>query len=391
VGVYAPDEAIEAFERALACLEEAVAAAATLDEPVGAVTARLREGLGDALALRSRWSDARAALQRAMPHATEPVVQARLIRKVAGTLAGEIRTGEAGIEYARADALLRALPEEVAASELAQVRLEHLWALYLENRDAELEELLAATRPLVNRHGNAAQRSLLHHRSVNAAFRRDRYVIRDATLADAHAALEAASEAGDPGTICRSYHVVGFCHLWRLENQEAERPLRLSADLASRIGDRAQELRALVYLALAERRLGKLVEARRHCDVVVEAGAEYTGVARSIRAWISWLEGRESAEARDDAERAMREILAQFNPSYPFRWIALLPLIDAALASGDLDRALEHARVVHDPPQQRLTVLEPELSAALRAGESGAREQAAAALARVVATARERL
>jgi hypothetical protein len=87
----------------------------------------------------------------------------------------------------------------------------------------------------------------------------------------------------------------------------------------------------------------------------------------------------------------MREILAQFNPSYPFRWIALVPLIDAALAGGDLDRALEHARVVHDPPQQRLTVLEPDLAAALRAAESGAREQASAALARVVATARERL
>jgi tetratricopeptide (TPR) repeat protein len=304
---------------------------------------------------------------------------ARLIRKVGGTLSGEIRGADASATYARADAMLSELPVEVAGAELVQVRLEHIWALYLHGDGSKLDELLARTRPLVERFGSAATRALLHHRAVN-----------DAVLAEARAALEAASEAGDPGGTCRSFHLVGFCHLWRLENQEAERALSLSAEAAARIGDLAQEVRALVYLALAERRLGRFAEARRRCETVVRAHNEYEGVADAICAWMDWLEG-ERVQVVVNAETALNGILTRFSPTFPFRWLALIPLVDAALARGNLDDAIAHARVVHEPPQQRLPLLELDLDKALRAYADGAGDVARAALERAVATARDRL
>jgi tetratricopeptide (TPR) repeat protein len=318
------------------------------------------------------------------------VTSARLVRKVGGTFSGEVRGVDASASYARADAMLSELPVEVAGAELVQVRLEHIWALYLHGDGAALDGLLARTRPLVERFGSAATRALLHHRAVNAAFRRERYVVGDATLAEARAALEAASEAGEPGGTCRSYHLVGFCHLWRLESQEAERALALSAEVAARIGDLAQEVRALVYRALAERRLGRFAEARRHCDTVVKAHNEYEGVADAICAWIDWLEGERDGVGTS-AETALSGILARFSPTFPFRWLALIPLIDVALARGDLDAALAHSQVVNDPPQQRLPLLEPYLAKALRAHAEGDGDGARAALEHVVAIARDRL
>jgi tetratricopeptide (TPR) repeat protein len=388
--VHAPAEAINALGCAVVCLEEAIPSGCDFGQEVGVVTARLQESLGDALALRGRWSEARVAFERAMPHVAEPVTVARLIRKIGGTFSGEIRGADASATYARADAMLSELPVEVAGAELVQVRLEHIWALYLHGDGSKLDELLARTRPLVERFGSAANRALLHHRAVNAAFRRERYVVDDAVLAEARAALEAASEAGDPGGICRSFHLVGFCHLWRLENQEAERALSLSAEAAARIGDLAQEVRALVYLALAERRLGRFADARRHCETVVRAHNEYEGVAEAICAWMDWLEG-ERVQVVVDAETALNGILTRFSPTFPFRWLALIPLVDAALARRNLDEAIAHARVVHDPPQQRLLLLESDLAMALRAHAAGEGEVARAALERAVATARDRL
>ncbi len=115
---------------------------------------------------------------------------------------------------------------------------------------------------------------------------------------------------------------------------------------------------------------------------------ENAAVARGNLAWIAWREG-DLAEAEEQGQTALE--LWQKSPFvYAFHWTALLPLLAIALEKEALAEALNHARALLHPQQQKLPdPLEAALEAALQAADDGGTEAAGQHLERVIQVAKE--
>ena len=69
--------------------------------------------------------------------------------------------------------------------------------------------------------------------------------------------------------------------------------------------------------------------------------------------------------------------LGQSRSAYPFRWLYLTPLIAVALADDRIPEAIEHARGLLEPTQQRLPdTLEATLEGAIETWDKGQSEAA---------------
>ena len=105
---------------------------------------------------------------------------------------------------------------------------------------------------------------------------------------------------------------------------------------------------------------------------------EYTGTAKANQAWIAWQAG-ELDLARDLGREALafwRQLPAGHG-SAPFQWLALWPLIAVALHEEQLSLAVNYARALLDPGQQRLPdALVTSLERAVQAWDEGAPESA---------------
>jgi hypothetical protein len=91
----------------------------------------------------------------------------------------------------------------------------------------------------------------------------------------------------------------------------------------------------------------------------------YEGVALANLAWIELLRGdiRRSEELGHTGLALMQDD----NPTFPFQWLALLPLIAVSLETDSLPAAVEYAQCLLDPLQQRLSDhLADRLAGALR-------------------------
>jgi tetratricopeptide (TPR) repeat protein len=103
--------------------------------------------------------------------------------------------------------------------------------------------------------------------------------------------------------------------------------------------------------------------------VAIAAGMlDYVGAARANHAWVAWREQR-----LDEAEREARTALKCWSKlsaiyPYPFQWLGLWVLLALELQRRAVAEAVEHARALLEPTQQRLPdPLAAELEAALGA------------------------
>jgi tetratricopeptide (TPR) repeat protein len=78
----------------------------------------------------------------------------------------------------------------------------------------------------------------------------------------------------------------------------------------------------------------------------------YLAAARGNQAWVYWREG-DLARAESEANAAL-DLWGQVPFVYPFHWTALWPLLAIAVEKGQFDRAIEYARGLLKPEQQRL-------------------------------------
>jgi hypothetical protein len=79
---------------------------------------------------------------------------------------------------------------------------------------------------------------------------------------------------------------------------------------------------------------------------------EYLGTANANLAWVAWRE-----ERLPDGQlngRAALELWRKTSLVYPFQWTALWPLIGTALAQNQVSEAIDCARQLLEPGQQRL-------------------------------------
>ena len=382
--VFANDEAMRAYSRASALL-----AGLPKDEglPGGraATAVQVHEGLGDILTRTGQGASARLQFDLALEHAAgqDPITRARLWRKRGATWAREHRFDEAAAAYAAAESVLGDAPGDRDQRAWWQARIEihllqsfmHYWQL----RWDAIADLAERVEPVVREHGSARQRGRFHGIMGLMALARDRYVASDESLRHQRVALAAAEETEDLGVVANARFEFGFGLLWHGSTAEANTQLRSALASTDHTGDPFLRMRSLTYLCFLHRSLGDPDAVRSHVPEALRLASElsmpeYVGASHGHLAWLALRNGDMPACGHE----ALAAVAAwQSGQTYPFQWVARLPLLAARLGEGMVAAALEQAAAMLEPRQQRLPdAVDLALSAAALAGQ---RQEAAAA------------
>ena len=348
-------------------------------------TVEILERLGGVEGLLGHHEQAQQTFERALS-LTGPdrrLQRCRLSRKIGGSWKVRREFAKALESYRMAEDALGQVPDAHDHAwwqewlDLQTTRTEvHYWL----NEVDQMAALVRQVRPVLERHGTPAQRSDFFGSLLFMASRRDRYVISDETLAYGRARLAAAEEMGEPFQVATAQFNLGFSLLFYSNLDEAERRFLEALGFAERAGDVTLQARSLTYLSILYRKRGLVDEVRSYIErslVAAEAGGmvEYITVARANRSWLAWRAGK-LTEAEREGMAAVEELRALPIP-YPLHWLALWPLIAAALARDDTETAVTHARALLPPPQQpppkQLASL---LTSGIEAWDQGRREAA---------------
>ncbi|WP_164017879.1 serine/threonine-protein kinase PknK [Pyxidicoccus trucidator] len=398
---HANDEAIRFYQSALA-------EAGMGREPDAARLPVLQESLGDVLALTGRQEEARAAYGEARSRLASALRQerARLHRKVGKTWETHHLHEDALRAYDEAEAALGVpqsgtggVAEEGTAPrwwhEWVQVHVERIWVYYWMGRVAEMEAIIDKVRPDVEARGTFQQRARFFQALLLMAFKRDRYRVSDETVRDAWRAMEAGERSGDLAEMATCRFFLAFTLLFHDDLDASEQQGLAGLRLAELLGDLTLQSRLLTYLMQVYRRRGQVAEARewseRCLKVSTAAGMDdYVGAVQATRAWVAWKEHR-----LDEAEREARaatDCWRKLSARYPFagQWQGLVVLLALEARRGKVAEAVEHARELLDPAQQRLPdPLSGALEAAVGAWNKGQRREALEHLLRAVDLADE--
>jgi tetratricopeptide (TPR) repeat protein len=372
----ANEEAATGFEEAMALLERLESEKDTGVDGAWMLEVREQtlEALGDVLSHTGRHDEAREKYQAALEILTGDgiVGRGRIHRKLAQGLMQQHRIDASLAMYDEAEAALGSAEADNSTAwweEWIEIRTARLWALYWAGTPEHVSralELVEQTRPEVERHADARLRALFDSRVCILRGRSERYMPSDATMELSHAAFAAARDYGDSRTILDIEFLVGFFHLWRLEDEEAEPLLRSNLENGTRVGSLFQRILALTYLAVLHRYRGEPEEVEklaRAClaDATHLGVGTYVGTSQANLAWVALRAGDMEA-AREGAEAALE--LWQAGIVYPLQWQALLPLLVLASDDGNSAAVADMAERLLDPAQQRLP---HELESALEA------------------------
>ncbi|WP_224365043.1 serine/threonine-protein kinase [Hyalangium versicolor] len=354
---------------------------------------RTYENLGDVLSLTGQQTEAREAFGEALARvsSSERIHRACLHRKVGKTWEPHHQHDNALRAYDAAEASLGRAPEETGRSdpdvsawwtEWVQLQLERHRICYWMNREEEMARLVEKIRPVVETRGLPQQRARFFVALANKAFRQQRYAISAETVEHGRLAVEASEDSGDMETQV----MARFCHALTLllhgDLGEAEQESLAGLRLVEQTGDLTQKARLLTYLAVVYRERGQVGRTRECCEESLRVATaarmdDYVGAARANRAWVAWREKRVD-EAEQEARAALecwRKLSAIY--PYPFQWQGLWVLLAVALRRMAVAEAVEHARALLDPTQQRLPQpLAATLNAALVAWHQDQQEAA---------------
>jgi len=319
-----------------------------------------------------QYEEARAAYQAALQYTRpdQPIAQARLYRKMGAVYAAQRIEYEAALgEYQRAETALGPAPSTDDLrwwQEWIQIQLETVWLYYGWHDIEAMRRQIEGVEHAVHSYGTLVQRSKLLHNRMLIDYRRFMFRdLPDETLQYAVEALETAQTAGNLREIAWLQNCVGFTHLWRDELDEAEPHFLQALNVARAVGDASGTyMTALAYLPLIYRRRQQIDEvehwAMQGLDASLYAKAPmYIGAAHTHLSWI-WLRRGDNDEATLHCENAF-DHWAQLPVSYPFQWMAYIPLLAMALHSSALEEAIGLARRMLEPTQQQLLDPLPQL------------------------------
>jgi tetratricopeptide (TPR) repeat protein len=362
--LYANQEAVEHFRRALALLEGTPA-----DEPwrkrQREMTAQICESLGDALEWIGEHDEAQGAYQSALADVpqSDGIRRARLHRK-SGNIGRLQRRYEQALQaYDLAETTLGPAPAEATPAwwqEWVQIQLERMWLSYWLGQLREISELAGQIRPTVEQHGTPSQ-CISFFLSLGGMYsRRDRYAVSEETLALCQAALAISLESDNLSEIAWARFVLGFSQLWSGDFDEAATQMQAALALAERTGDVVHQSRCLTYLTVLYRKRGQLDDAR-HCASLSLAAAtagqmlEYIGTAHANLAWVAWREGNlAQTESNGQAALELWQQVPAGHSSCAFQWTALWPLVGVAFAQNRMSEAIELVGALLEPTQQCL-------------------------------------
>lgn len=398
--LYANQEAVEHFRRALSLLQDTPA-----DEPWRTrrreMTAQIRENLGDVLEWTGEHDEAQMSYRGALVDVPkcDGIWQARLHRK-SGNIGRLQRRYEQALQaYDLAETTLGPAPADSALAwwqEWVQLQLERMWLYYWLGQWREISELADQVRPTVEQHGTPSQRISFFLSLASMYSRRDRYAVSEETLAFCQTALAISLESENLSEIAWARFVLGFNQLWAGDLDGAEKQMQTALALAERTGDVVHQSRCLTYLTTLYRKRGQLDQARQYASrsltsATVGQMLEYIGTAQANLAWLAWREGELSqAEAKGRAALASWHQLPAGHSSCAFQWTALWPLIGVALAHNRTSEASGYARALLEATQQCLPdALTKAVKNAVTAWEESESEAARAWLDQAIVLAQE--
>jgi tetratricopeptide (TPR) repeat protein len=364
--IYANREAVNFLRRCLVIIQSGDPSSVSSQETV----VEIDESLGEILALVGEYSEAREVFHLALPYVNESdlIKKASLQTKIGNTFREQGTFEQAIHHYQTAESILAKAPENENPQwwqEWVQVKLERMLTHYWLGQPDSMQNLLEETRPAVEQYGTEIQQAnfyLTHHRME---LHRERYRLSDQTVALQRMATRQIEAVGSTSEIAAHRFTLGFSLLWSGHLVDAEETLQSALKLAEKTGNRQLQTRCLNYLTTLYRMLGRneLVQeyAERNLAAAIETCLpEYAFSARANQSWLALKEGK-IQEAETLAQDALTR-LTQSKVKYVFNWLALFPLIDIRLKIHRIDQAIEFAREIVSPEQQRLP---EELSAAL--------------------------
>lgn len=342
----------------------------------------LYEGLGDVLVLSARHEEGRAAYAAAAALLRdERVSLARVHRKHADScwIVHEYERADESFELAKAALGVPNSDDRLANSEYIALQLSRFEKLYFARRvDEQAREAFHELKPLVDRYAPPAQRCHYYIGCSGLVYASGRYAHCSAAVDFARVAVDLSDESVALNLRAQAKLQLGFALLTGSgqERKEAISWLQVSESDARRAGDATLATRALVYRTLSLLRLGEVAQVSELAEGVLESAVAsqlppYIAAAYAFQGWASWR-NNDMARAKAFSERACRTWQSHAHP-YPFRWVALVPLIDLYLAEERfVDAGGLLSELVH-PSQQVLPADLPHLAESLRrACEAGA-------------------
>jgi class 3 adenylate cyclase/tetratricopeptide (TPR) repeat protein len=362
--IYANEQAIVFYRSAIDQVSKFLNEEVESTEDWCKTATHLHESLGDVLEWTGQHDKARDALENALAQAPKHdlIWQARLHWKTGKIMRIQNRHGDSMRAYNLAETILGVEPvgsDPEWWQEWVQIQFERMSVYYFRNQWRKISELYEQVRFKVEQFGTSAQRISFLLQLCQMNLSRDLTVVSEETLTRCRTAILLCQETGDQSNLAWARFMLGFCHLWREELGEAGEQLKAALTLAERNGDIVHQSRCLTYLTVLYRKWGNIEKARQYSLRSLEAsrGAqlnEYIGMAKANLAWVTWRDG-DLPEAKANGEAALRlwqELpVGQF---WPFKWTALLPMIGVALAQELDTEAVEYARAMLEPSQQRL-------------------------------------
>ena len=341
--------------------------------------ARLYERLGDILHWTGHYEEARVAFQQAanaVPPA-EFIHQARLYRKVSNVWRDQYHYQEALQGYKEADHILNQTPAARSTEwwqEWIQVSLEMNLVYYWLGQLEESDQLRLKLEPAVEQHAAPAQRAVYFQIKGRVEFRRNRFVATPEIISLSKAALAIHQEIGNQAGIPSAQFGIGFALLWNGDVEPAIDLFQTALHLAEQTGDISLQARCLSYLTIAYRKCGQIEEtqqyAKRNLEIATLARMpEYIAMAKANQAWLAWCGDNQTlSQELGHAALQLWDQLPGGHASTPFQWLARFPLIAVALQEEKVLWAVNGARKLLDPIQQRLpdaliTILEQAIQA----------------------------
>lgn len=393
LGVYAHQTALDRLDRAAALLTRLGDMAQRRR-----MTVSIHESRGDALKMLGRRPEAVQAYEharQALP-AGECLAIARLFRKQGNAWLEERRYDAARECIVHAQAVLEDDPRQTDLDwqrEWLQARLAQMQLLYWTYQREQMADLAGQIQPRMEAFGSPVQQVDLYHYLAQMAFLRAGFLGSRESWSAAERGLQAARETGDMNAILSMQFSYGFHLLWSGELEPAARELSQALAATRELGNLLLQTHGLTYLTVVERRRGNLEQVVELARESLEAArsirrVDYIGVAQANQAWLAWREG--DLEAADRLGRAALETWNADSHPYPLQGLGIWPLVAVRLARGEVNEAVEPARRLLDPAQQRLpTEMAALLEQAFHSHDEADWEAARLSLSRALELAQE--
>ena len=347
---------------------------------------------------RARHGEARNSYSDALRTCDDPLIQARLHRKLAIShwTAHEYELSERAL--AKASSALAALPQPWPASaweEHIEITLNHCEQLYFsQSESAQIATFLRELAPLIDARGNPQQRTAFY---LNAAGQRQlqaRYAFDAQAVELARQAYEASGQTPQEqradAKFIYAFTLVFGSHAQR---EQALPLLEEAAREAAQVHAKTLVSRIRAHHAITLLRLGRVERAREAAELAMNSALEarlppYIAAATACLGWVAWRTGRVS-DARPLLLRARETWLSHPHP-FPLRWISTFPLLAIAQADDDFGAAATLLADLVNPGQQALPrALDDAVRAAIEACKSEDKRKASESISSVIAVAAE--